>query len=111
MAASNYLAERANGNPKAFKSSLYTGVAYLITVVLLELPYLLLPTHMYRAALGVMLVAVVLIIFVFNYYISVAKNQPFWRRFGEMAVISLGVALIAFLIGLAAKRLLGIDVS
>ena len=111
MAASNYLAERANGNPKAFKSSLYTGVAYLITVVLLVLPYLLLPTHMYRAALGVMLVAVVLIIFVFNYYISVAKNQPFWRRFGEMAVISLGVALIAFLIGLAAKRLLGIDVS
>ena len=38
MAASNYLAERANGNANAIKSSLYTGIAYLITVALLVLP-------------------------------------------------------------------------
>lgn len=110
MAASNYLAERADGNPNAFKSSLYTGVAYLVTVVLLVLPYLLYPPHMYVAALFTMLAVVILIILFFNYYVSVAKDLPFARRFGEMAGISLGVALISFVIGLVVKQFLGIDI-
>ena len=110
MAASNYLAERANNNPKALKASVYTGVAYLVTVVLLVLPYLIFPNHMYAYALGVMLATMVFIIFFFNYYISVAKSVPFFKRFAEMAVISLGVAAIAFGIGLLAKNLLNIDV-
>lgn len=33
MAASNYLAERADGNPNALKASVYTGFTYLFTVV------------------------------------------------------------------------------
>lgn len=110
MTSSNYLAERADGNPKAFKSSLYTGAAYLVTVVLLVLPYLLFPEASYAAALVTMLVLVILIILFFNYYISVAKDLPFARRFWEMAGISLGVALISFLIGLAVKAFLGIDI-
>jgi VIT1/CCC1 family predicted Fe2+/Mn2+ transporter len=110
MASSNYLAERADGNPQAFKSSLYTGAAYLATMIILVLPYLLYPETSYAAALGTMLVLVILIIFFFNYYLSVAKDLPFARQFGEMAGISLGVALISFLIGLAVKAFLGIDV-
>lgn len=110
MAASNYLAEKADGNDNAFKSSLYTGTAYLITVVFLVLPYLLLPSNMYAVALAIMICTVVFIIFFFNYYISVAKSLPFWQRFREMVFISLGVALISFGIGLLAKRLLGIDI-
>ncbi len=110
MAASNYLAERADGNEKALKSSLYTGAAYLVTVVLLVLPYLLFPPHLYLAALGTMLAVVVLVILFFNYYISVAKGLPFARRFAEMAAISLGVAVISFGIGLLVKQFLGIDV-
>lgn len=110
MAASNYLAERADGKADAFKSSLYTGVAYLITVVCLVLPYLLYPADMYMEALFSMLAVVVLIIFFFNYYISVAKSLPFTRRFLEMACISLGVAVISFGIGLLAKQFLGVEV-
>lgn len=110
MAASNYLAERASGNAKALKSSLYTGIAYLITVAFMALPYLLLPNNLYIAAFGIMLAVVVLIILLFNYYISVAQDEPFLRHFGEMAAISLGVAAISFIIGLLAKSLLGIDV-
>lgn len=109
MAASNYLAERADGNADAFKSCLYTGVAYLITVILLVLPYLLFPPHMYLGALASMLATVILIILFFNYYISVAKSLPFLKRFGEMACISLGVAVVSFFIGLAAKALLGVE--
>lgn len=110
MAASNYLAERAEGSATALKSSLYTGTAYLITVVCLVLPYLLFPDNMYMAALAVMLAVVILIIFCFNYYISVAKSLPFGQRFVEMACISLGVAVVSFGIGLAAKAVLGVDI-
>ncbi len=84
-------------------------MAYLITVALLVLPYLLFPTELYLAAFGVMLATVLLIILAFNYYLSVAKEEPFLRRFGEMAVISLSVAVISFVIGVVAKRVLGID--
>ena len=109
MAASNYLAERADNNPKALKSSIYTGFAYLITVALLVLPYLLFPTNMYVPAFAVMLATVIFIIMFFNYYISVAKEEPFLKNFATMAVISLSVAVISYVIGLVAKVLLGVD--
>ena len=109
MAASNYLAERADNNPKALKSSIYTGVAYLITVVLLVLPYLLVPTNMYALAFAIMLATVILIIMFFNFYISVAKEEPFLKNFATMAIISLSVAVISYIIGVLAKNLLGID--
>lgn len=111
MAASNYLAERADGNPNAFKASVYTGVAYLVTVICLVLPYLLFPVHMYLAALICMIAIVVFLVFIFNYYIAVVKTEPFWPKFLEMSGISLSVALISFLIGLAAKLCFGIDVG
>jgi VIT1/CCC1 family predicted Fe2+/Mn2+ transporter len=110
MAASNYLAERADGNAKALKSSFYTGMAYLVTVAMMVLPYLLLPNTLYLAAFGVMLTVVVMIIAVFNYYVSVVQSIPFWPRFAEMGTISLSVAAISFVIGLLAKRLLGIEI-
>lgn len=109
MAASNYLAERSDGNENAIKSSLYTGIAYLITVALLVLPYLLLPSSMYLAAFISMIVIVLFIILAFNYYLSVVKEEPFKTRFLEMATISLSVAAISFIIGLLAKQFLGID--
>jgi VIT1/CCC1 family predicted Fe2+/Mn2+ transporter len=111
MGASNYLAEKADHNPNALKAALYTGIAYLLTVIVLVLPYLLLGKSDYLVAFIIMLVSCVLIIFGFNYYISVAQKRPFWSRFGQMAAISLGVALISFLIGLLAKAVLGVDLA
>ena len=109
MAASNYLAEKADNNPNALKSSVYTGAAYLVTVALLVLPYLLFPTHMYIIAFAIMLAIVILIIMFFNYYISVAKEELFLKNFATMAIISLSVAVISYLIGIIAKKLLGIE--
>jgi VIT1/CCC1 family predicted Fe2+/Mn2+ transporter len=71
------------------------------------LPYLLLDNHF--AALGVMLGIVVFIIFIFNFYIAVAKDQPFAKRFFPMVAISLGVALISFGIGYVVKMLFGLE--
>ena len=51
MASSEFLAARSEGRSDALKSCTYTGIAYLITVILLILPYLLLGTTQYVAAL------------------------------------------------------------
>lgn len=110
MAASEFQSARADGSSDAFKSCIYTGITYLITVALLVLPYLLFPAGQYLAALITMLAIVVCVIFVFNYYICVAKSLPFKKRFLEMVCISLGVAVISFLIGLLVKQFLGIDI-
>lgn len=109
MASSEYLSARSEGRPDALRSSAYTGITYLITVVLLVLPYLLLPAGAYALSLAIMLVVVVLAIAAFNYYISVAQDLSFRHRFGEMAAISLGVAVLSFGIGLLVKQFLGID--
>lgn len=109
MASSEFLAARSEGRTDALKSCSYTGIAYLLTVVALIAPYLLFPTHMYIAALICMLAVVILIIAGFTYYTSVAQDQPFRGRFWEMALISVGVAVVSFVVGILAKKFLGVD--
>lgn len=109
MTASGYLSSREAGEKNPAKSSAYTGVAYLITVALLIIPYLLFPAHSYFWALGVTLLIALLIIAGFNYYTSVVRDRPFRRSFLAMAAISLGVAAISFGVGMLVKNVLGID--
>ncbi|MBR5560119.1 MAG: VIT1/CCC1 transporter family protein [Clostridia bacterium] len=109
MASSEFLAARSEGRSDALKSCAYTGAAYLITVVLLILPYLLLGSAQYLLALVMMLLTVILIIAGFTYYTSVAQEQPFKSRFLEMAGISVSVAVVSFVVGVLAKQLLGVD--
>lgn len=108
MAASDYLSSKAEGDAKAKKSAVYTGIAYLFTVVLLILPFLLLTNAIF--ALIATLIIAVLIIFSFNYYISVAKDINFKARFFEMTFISLGVATFSFFVGYALKAILGVEI-
>ncbi len=110
MASSEFLAARSEGRSDAMKSCTYTGIAYLITVVLLIAPYLIFGVSQYIPALICMLLVVVLIIAGFTYYTSVAQDQPFKRRFWEMACISIGVAVLSFVVGILAKKLLGVDI-
>lgn len=110
MASSEYLSARSEGNKDAVKSALYTGIMYIFAVVCLVLPYLLYPAGQFLGALLTMLLVVIAIIFAFTYYISVAKDLPFKKRFLEMAGISLSVAVLSFLVGFLVKHLLGIDV-
>ena len=109
MASSEFLSARSEGRKDAFKSCLYTGIAYLITVVLLILPYLLLDNSQYLIALLAMLGVVILIITIFTYYTSIAQSKPFLRRFLEMSIISVTVAIISFGVGVLAKQFLGLD--
>ena len=109
MGASEYLSKKANEKEEhAFKSSMYTTGAYIITVVLLILPYLILDSYMY--ALIFTIIVAILVILVFNFYVSVAKDLNFKTRFLEMAGISLGVAILSFLIGVVVRTVFGIEV-
>lgn len=109
MAASDYLSKKADNTEKnPLRSATYTGTAYILTVALLILPYLLF-SH-YLVCLGLTLFTAILIIFGFNYYISVAKDLNFKRRFAEMAIISLGVSALTFGIGYLVRNALGIDI-
>ena len=108
MAASEYLSNRSEGRAgRAVKSAVYTGLAYILTVIILILPFLLLENHW--VCLSITLAGAVLIILFFTYYISVAKDLRFWRRFSEMAGLSLGVAAVSFGIGVLVRTTLGID--
>lgn len=110
MAASGYLASREDDiqetNP--ITSAIYTGSAYIITVIFLVLPYFLLSNP--YIALAIMLLTTILIIALYTYYISVAKAISFKTRFIEMALISLGVAIISFGIGMLIKNVFGVEV-
>ncbi|MBP7029482.1 MAG: VIT1/CCC1 transporter family protein [Spirochaetes bacterium] len=108
MAASNYLAQKADNDPNALKSALYTGEAYIMTVFLMILPYLLFRNSF--LSLFITLAIVILVILAFNYYISVAKDLDFKHRFLEMCILSLSVAAFSFLISFLLKKLLGIEV-
>ena len=111
MASSEFLAAKSEGRNDALKSCSYTGVAYLITVALLILPYLILDKSKYMVALFSMIAIVILIIAGFTYYISVAKGEKFKPRFLEMTLISVGVAVISFVVGILAKKFLGVDIG
>ncbi len=107
MAASGYLSskeEAISKNPK--KSALYTGIAYIITVALLILPYLIFD-NVY-ISLIMMLVFSILIIAGYTFYITTAKSQGFSKRFIEMAAISLTVAVISFIIGYLLRKFISV---
>jgi VIT1/CCC1 family predicted Fe2+/Mn2+ transporter len=113
LSASEYLSIKSEANPeeaqqKAAKSALYTGIAYILTVIALVIPYFLIVN--YVASLIVTIVIAIMIIFVFNFYISVANDYNFKRRFIEMAVISISVATLSFIIGYLVKTFLGFKI-
>ena len=108
MAASEYLStksEETRRNP--FKAAVYTGMAYILVVFLLILPYFAL-SNLVLSIAGTLATAII-IIFIFTFYISIANDYSFKKRFLEMVAISLGVAAISFAIGFCVKLLFGIS--
>ena len=108
MAASEYLSKKADPSEKhPLKAAVYTGIAYLITVAFLLLPYTLFTSPF--LALGFCLFNAACIIAAFTFFVSVVRRETFRPQFLEMICISFGVAAISFLIGWAAKTWIGIE--
>lgn len=111
MAGSEYLSTKTDetGEIKPLTASIYTGIAYIITVILLILPYILLSNAYLSLALSIS--TAIAIIAIFNFYTSITKGYSFKSRFLEMAGISLGVAFISFIIGIIVKAVFNIEVQ
>jgi len=109
MGGSEYLSTKTGESRKSpIKAALYTGTTYLITVILLILPYFLL--NQVFLSLILTLVVALIIILCFTFYISVAQNISFRKRFLEMASISLGVSALSFGIGIIVRKYIGVEV-
>jgi len=110
MGSSEYLSTKSEhiGRKSPIKASVYTSIAYLITVVALIFPYIIFDNVL--IALLVMFLMAIIIIAAFNYYYSVARTESFKKRFMEMALLSFSVAGISFLIGFLLKQFTGIEV-
>ena len=109
MSSSEYLSNKSEGKiDMAVKSAIFTGIAYLVAVVLLVTPFLVFQSPW--LSLGVAVFDSIFVVFVFSYYISVANDQPFKKRFFEMATLSTAVGLISFALGYLARVIFGIDV-
>ena len=109
MASSEYLSNKSEGNDEgAVKSAIFTGIAYVIAVVFLVAPYFIFASPF--VSLTVAVFNSIFIVFLFSYYISVANEQPFRKRFLEMVILSTVVGLISFGLGYLARIIFGIEV-
>ncbi|HAH26181.1 MAG TPA: rubrerythrin family protein [Prolixibacteraceae bacterium] len=109
MSSSEYLSNRAEDkHDLAIKSAVFTGIAYVIAVIFLVAPYLIFTSPF--VALIAALFDSILVVFLFTYYISVANDQPFRKRFLEMVILSSVVGLISFGLGYIVRVLFHIDV-
>lgn len=109
MATSEYLSTKSEGDSKSpLKAAAYTGITYIFTVLFLILPYIFL-AEIY-ACISLTLINAVILIFLFTFYVSVAKDLPFKRRFLEIIMISFGIACLTFFIGFLVKEFLNIEI-
>ena len=108
MAASEYLSRRSEGTGDPSKGALYTGIAYIITVILMIAPFLIFPDP-YIALLSMLGVAII-VIGLFSSFVAVVKDQSTKRMSLEMLLISLGVAMVSFLVGWVARTALGVGI-
>jgi VIT1/CCC1 family predicted Fe2+/Mn2+ transporter len=80
MATSEYLSTKSEGYVKnPLRAAVYTGVAYVVTVLFLILPYFVLGDQM--LCLGFTILNAVIVIFIFTFYVSVAKEFPLGTGF------------------------------
>ncbi|GAB4335947.1 MAG: VIT1/CCC1 transporter family protein [Calditrichia bacterium] len=109
MAASEYLSEKSDqGEKDPLRAAVYTGIAYILAVVILVLPFFLIGN--YFLALALTLFSAILIILVFSYFVAVVKDTSFIKFFREMVLISMSVAAISFGIGWLARMIFKIEV-
>lgn len=107
MAASAYMQARhePDDSKSPWKAAVYTGISYLVVVLLLVAPYFVFTSPF--VALGAMFAVVLAIVASVSFYSSVLFSRPFFTQFSEMAVASIGVAALAFVLGTAVRMYIG----
>jgi len=109
MAVSEYLSRKSEGDSNAARAALYTGSAYILTVLTLVVSYFIIPSSL--VALSISLFNAALIIAALTFYTSVVREVDWRRSYVEMLGLTLGVATITFLIGWVIRGVFNIDVE
>jgi len=109
MVASGYLSTKSDPDEQnPFISALYTGVAYIVTLLLLVSPYLFFDD--FYLCFGIAFIGEICIIGLFNFYLSVVRNASVKSRFLELMGLSFSIAALSFLAGYAIRLAFGIEV-
>jgi VIT1/CCC1 family predicted Fe2+/Mn2+ transporter len=87
----------------------YTGITYIAVVIFLVLPFLLME-DVFSALLS-MLSSASLMVILFSVYLAVIRERSIVRSALEMLSISLGVAALSYIIGIAARGILGLSID
>ena len=102
MAASAFMQARHEAGKHAVKAAVYTGISYLVVVILLIAPFVIFTGHV--ASLFTMGLVVLSIILAVSYYTATLLNRRFVRQLCEMFLFSVGVAVVAFLLGIVVRK-------
>ena len=114
MGSAAYLQAKQDPSPKgafghrsAWKSAVITGVSYILSVILLAIPYFL--THnMSYAVMFSILVGITLIAFL-TFYSAVVFDRRFLREFLETVGLMLATAAITFVLGVFLGKAFGLQ--
>ncbi len=110
MSSAEYLAQRSESeegkNP--IVAAFFTGVAYILTVIVLVAPYLILKN--YISALIWSISNGILALLLFSFFISVVKEKSFAKTSTEMFAINAIVIIISLIIGTLVRNFIGIDI-
>jgi len=109
MASSEYFSRKTERSKrKPLLAAFYTGSVYFLTVLILISPFFLFSNALLSLSFTVL--NALLIIAAFTYYISYIQNISFKKRFFEMALVSLSIALLSFVIGYLLRIWIGVEI-
>ncbi len=107
MVASEYLSQKAEAGDagEAFRAALYTGIVYVFVVAAIVSPYFIFKSH--YAALAVALCAVIVIVSVFTFFMSVVKGLRYRTALFEVMSITVAVVALSLALGMVIKLISG----
>ena len=97
MASSAYMQARYEAAKNPMRAGMYTGIAYMAVVLMLVAPFFIFEDV--YIALAVMFGAVFLIINALSFYGAILLERSFFRQAAELLIASVGVGMVAFIIG------------
>ncbi len=109
MASAAYLQAKHEGGLNPAKSATVTGVAYILAVLALAIPYFMWADMLYAFAASV--VTAIALIGAFTFYSSVIMDKGFTREFLEAVLLLFGTVAGAYAIGDLLGRTFGVKIA
>ena len=107
MAGAAYLQAKHGSQVKPSTSALITGISYIVSVVILALPYFLINSML--IAFAISLSGALVLAGLFTFYSAVIQGKNFVREFAESTSLLIGTAAASFLFGQVLGHVFGIE--